>query len=171
VARPQGVKRLGIAGQGETLGHPFRHAHGLRGRPLTCEEGRAHDQVVEVVVVEAGYGDARPETRVGRRTLGQKQAWRHRRTEWGVQRGGRRQKAAALQGATLEMAVRQFWGWPPAGHRRVGHGIAGPSNTLGCPWPPLPILPWLLIETLRLLKETVVAIELQGYKPFEYEAK
>jgi hypothetical protein len=32
------------------------------------------------------------------------------------------QKLLALWAATPEMAVRHFEGWPPTGHRRVGHG-------------------------------------------------
>jgi hypothetical protein len=40
--------------------------------------------------------------------------------------------------ATPGMAERLFQGWPPAGHRVVGHGgLAGPRNTLRwCPWIP-----------------------------------
>jgi hypothetical protein len=55
----------------------------------------------------------------------------HRRTAWGVQRYRRRPQAAHSAG-----------GPPPKRPKgRVGGRRAGPGETLGNPWPPLPIRP------------------------------
>jgi hypothetical protein len=50
----------------------------------------------------------------------------HRLTAWGVQRGRRRPQAGPpCRRATPETAITLFQGWPPARHRRVGHGGPG----------------------------------------------
>jgi hypothetical protein len=65
-----------------------------------------------------------------------------RRTAWGVQRGRRRMQAARAGGGPQpKRPYGRFRGAPPAGCRRVRHGMA-PVKTLGSAWPTLAIRLW-----------------------------
>ena len=64
----------------------------------------------------------------------------HRHMAWGVQGGrGQMQATCLVDRQSLKQPLGHFRDGPPLGHRRVG--MAGRSDTLGSPWPPLAIRP------------------------------
>jgi hypothetical protein len=73
----------------------------------------------------------------GQVSVAMKKNWYFSTEAFGMIHGVSKGAVRRLQAARL--AGRPFWGWPPVGHRVVGHG--DPSNNLGSPWIPLKIHP------------------------------